>query len=72
MDTKNTLITNISSTPTIQQTGQHNVNVTNQPGGNVNIFNNLTTDYDEAGIPYTPINHVRFDSDSNIIFSFPR
>lgn len=68
MDTKNTLITNISSTPTIQQTGQHNVNVTNQPGGNVNIFNNLTTDYDEAGIPYTPINHVRFDSDSNIIY----
>lgn len=68
MDTKNTLITNISSTPTIQQTGQHNVNVTNQPGGNVNIFNNSPTDYDEEGIPYTPITPVRFDREKNVIY----
>ena len=68
MDTKDTVITDTSAPPTIQQTGEHNINVNNQPGGNVNIFNNSPTDYDEAGIPYTPINHVRFDSDSNIIY----
>lgn len=68
MDTKNTLITNISSTPTIQQTGQHNVNVTNQPGGNVSIFNGPPIDYDEKGIPYTPITPVRFDREKNIIY----
>lgn len=68
MDTKDTVITDTSAPPTVQQTGEHNINVNNQLGGNVNIFNNSPTDYDEVGIPYTPINHVRFDSDSNIIY----
>ena len=68
MDTKNTVINDTSAPPTIQQTGEHNINVNNQPGGNVNIFNDSPTDYDESGIPYTPINHVRFDSENNIIY----
>lgn len=68
MDTKNTVINDTSAPPTVQQTGKHNINVNNQPGGNVNIFNDSPTDYDESGIPYTPINHVRFDSENNIIY----
>ena len=68
MDTKNTVINDTSALPTVQQTGKHNINVNNQPGGNVNIFNDSPTDYDESGIPYTPINHVRFDSENNIIY----
>ena len=54
--------------PTIQQTGQNNINVTNQSGGNVTFIQNPPTDYDENGIPFTPINHVRFDSKNNIIY----
>lgn len=68
MDTKNTVINDTSAPPTVQQTEKHNINVNNQPGGNVNIFNDSPTDYDESGIPYTPINHVRFDSENNIIY----
>ena len=68
MDTKNTVINDTSAPPTVQQTGKHNINVNNQTGGNVNIFNDSPTDYDESGIPYTPINHVRFDSENNIIY----
>lgn len=54
--------------PTVQQTGQNNINITNQSGGNVTFIQKPPTDYDENGIPFTPINHVRFDSKSNIIY----
>lgn len=68
MDNENNLIIGSPTPPSIQQTGQSNVNVTNLPGGNVNLVQNPPTEYDENGVPYTPVNHVRFDSQSRIIY----
>jgi hypothetical protein len=64
---KNSII-NSPAPPSIQQTGQSNVNVTNLSGGNVNFIQNPPVEYDENGVPFTPVNHVRFDSQSRIIY----
>ena len=68
MDTnKNSIVPN--ATPTsAQQFGDHNLSITNADGGIVNIVQNPPTDHDENGVPYTPVNHVRFDNQSNIIY----
>lgn len=68
MNKNNNSIINSPAPPSIQQTGQNNVNVTNLPGGNVNLVQNSPIEYDENGIPYTPVNHVRFDSQNSIIY----
>lgn len=68
MDQKNNSIFESSTPPSVQQTGHNNVNITNLSGGNVTITQNPATDYDENGVPYTPINHVRFDSENRIIY----
>lgn len=64
---KNSII-NSPAPPSFQQTGQSNVNVTNLSGGNVNFIQNPPVEYDENGVPFTPVNHVRFDSQSRIIY----
>lgn len=68
MNKEDNSIINSPAPPSIQQTGQSNVNVTNLPGGNVNLIQNPPVEYDENGVPYTPINHVRFDNQNNIIY----
>ncbi len=68
MNKKNNSIINSAAPPSIQQTGQSNVNVTNLPGGNVNLIQNSPVEYDGNGVPYTPVNHVRFDSQNSIIY----
>ncbi len=68
MNKNNNSIINSPAPPSIQQTGQNNVNVTNLPGGNVNLIQNSHVEYDENGVPYTPVNHVRFDSQNSIIY----
>lgn len=68
MNKNNNSIINSPAPPSIQQTGQNNVNVTNLPGGNVNLIQNSPVEYDENGVPYTPVNHVRFDSQNSIIY----
>ena len=68
MNKNNNSIINSPAPPSIQQTGQSNVNVTNLPGGNVNLIQNSPVEYDENGVPYTPVNHVRFDSQNSIIY----
>ena len=54
--------------PSVRQTGQKNINVVNQAGGNVTFINNHEVDHDENGVPFTPVDHVRFDSQKRIIF----
>lgn len=68
MSITNNSIINSPAPPSINQTGQRNVNVTNLPGGNVNFIQNPPIEYDENGVPYTPVNHVRFDSQNSIIY----
>ena len=68
MNKKNNSITNSPAPPSIRQTGQRNINVTNLPGGNVNLIQNPPVEYDENDAPFTPINHVRFDSQKRIIY----
>lgn len=70
MDKNNIIISNIpvDTPPTVQQKGEKNVNVTNLPGGNINIINGSLAEYDDSGKPYTPIQPVRLDSQRHIIY----
>ena len=65
---KNNLISTLPAPVTVQQTGDHNLNVTNQPGGNMTIVQNPPTIYDDDGKPYTPITPVRFDVQNGILY----
>lgn len=70
MDKKDITISNIPADipPTVQQNGEKNLNVTNLPGGTINIVNNSPTEFDDTGKPYTPIQPVRLDSQRHIIY----
>lgn len=68
MDSNNNSITKNPSPISVKQVGDHNLNVNNAEGGTVNLIQNPPTDYDENGVPYTPVNHVRFDSQKGIIY----
>lgn len=65
---KNELISTMPAPVTVQQTGDHNLNVTNQPGGNMTIVQNPPTIYNDDGKPYTPITPVRFDAQNGILY----
>lgn len=68
MNTNKNLIVPNTTPTSIQQVGDHNLGISNNEGGIVNIIQSPTTDHNEDGVPYTPITHVRFDNHSNIIF----
>lgn len=68
MDNNKNSITTASVPTSIKQIGDHNLNVNNENGGIVNFFQNPPTDYDANGVPYTPVNHVRFDSQNSVIY----
>lgn len=64
---KNSIVPN--DTPmSVHQVGDHNLGIANNEGGVINIIHNPPTDHDEHGVPYTPVNNVRFDNQSNIIY----
>lgn len=68
MNKNNNSIINSPAPPSIQQTGQSNVNITNLPGGNVNLVQTPLMEYNENGVPYTPVTPTRFDSQNRIIY----
>lgn len=69
MDKHNEMITHTCTRPSIQQTGDHNLALTNLSGGNVNIIQPTSIEYDEKGIPFTPVQPVRFDLESGIVYN---
>lgn len=68
MDTNKNLIVQNATPTSIQQIGDHNFGISNNEGGIINIIQNPPTDHNDNGVPYTPITHVRFDNQSNIIY----
>lgn len=64
---KNSIVQNSAPT-SIHQVGDHNLGIANTDGGVINIIQSSPTEHDENGIPYTPVNHVRFDTQNNIIY----
>ena len=68
MSTDKNLITTDSAPGSVVQTGEKNLFITNSPNGTVNVNNGSTTEYDENGVPLTPISPVRLDSQKHIIY----